>query len=205
MEALTKYFPGLSEQQLARFDAMEALYREWNARINVISRKDMDQFRTHHILHSLAIAKLVDFPDGSTVLDLGTGGGFPGIPLAVLFPECHFVLCDSIGKKVKVAQAVAEGLELDNVSCVQARAESLSGPFDYVVSRAVTDLSAFYPWVKGKFTKAVCYLKGGDLETEIADCVRRCRLDRGKFYVAPISNWFDDPWFEEKKIVTISR
>ena len=205
MEALTKYFPGLSGQQLAQFDAMEALYREWNARINVISRKDMDQFRTHHILHSLAIAKLVDFPDGSTVLDLGTGGGFPGMPLAVLFPECHFTLCDSIGKKVKVAQAVAEGLELENVTCVQARAESLPGPFDYVVSRAVTDLSTFYPWVRGKFTKAVCYLKGGDLETEISDCVRRCRLDRGKFYVAPISNWFDDPWFEEKKIVTISR
>ena len=205
MEALTKYFPGLSEQQLARFDAMEALYREWNARINVISRKDMDQFRTHHILHSLAIAKLVDIPDGSTVLDLGTGGGFPGMPLAVLFPECHFVLCDSIGKKVKVAQAVAEGLELDNVTCLQARAESLSGPFDYVVSRAVTDLSTFYPWVKGKFTKAVCYLKGGDLDAEITDCVRRCRLDRGKFYVAPISNWFADPWFAEKKIVTISR
>jgi len=205
MEALTKYFPQLSERQLAQFRSMEALYREWNERINVISRKDMDQLQIHHILHSLAIAKLVDFPAGSTVLDLGTGGGFPGIPLAVFFPECRFTLCDSIGKKVKVAQAVADGLELKNVTCVQARAESLSGPFDYVVSRAVTDLSTFYPWVKGKFTKAICYLKGGDLEAEIADCVRRCRLDRGKFYVAPVSNWFDDPWFEEKKIVTISR
>ncbi|MBR0255051.1 MAG: 16S rRNA (guanine(527)-N(7))-methyltransferase RsmG [Bacteroidales bacterium] len=205
MEALTKYFPQLSERQLARFRAMEALYREWNERINVISRKDMDELMTHHILHSLAIAKLVDFPAGSTVLDLGTGGGFPGIPLAVLFPEARFTLCDSIGKKVKVAQAVADGLALDNVTCVQARAESLPGPFDYVVSRAVTDLSTFYPWVRGKFTKAICYLKGGDLDTEIADCVRRCRLDRGKFYVAPVSNWFDDPWFEEKKIVTISR
>ena len=205
MEALTDYFPQLSERQQAQFQAMEELYRDWNARINVISRKDMDNLRTHHILHSLAIAKVVDFPAGSTVLDLGTGGGFPGIPLAVLFPECRFLLCDSIGKKVKVAQAVAEGLELQNVRCVQARAESLPGPFDYVVSRAVTDLATFYPWVKGKFTKAVCYLKGGDLDAEIADCVRRCRLDRGKFYVAPISNWFDDPWFEEKKIVTISR
>lgn len=205
MEALTKYFPQLSESQLDQFRAMEALYREWNARINVISRKDMDELMTHHILHSLAIAKVVSFPNGSTVLDLGTGGGFPGIPLAVLFPEVRFTLCDSIGKKVKVAQAVADGLSLSNVTCVQARAERLPGPFDYVVSRAVTDLSTFYPWVRGKFTKAICYLKGGDLEAEIADCVRRCRLDRGKFYVAPVSNWFDDPWFEEKKIVTISR
>ena len=205
MEALTDYFPQLSERQQAQFQAMEELYRDWNARINVISRKDMDNLRTHHILHSLAIAKVVDFPAGSTVLDLGTGGGFPGIPLAVLFPECRFLLCDSIGKKVKVAQAVAEGLELQNVRCVQARAESLPGPFDYVVSRAVTDLATFYPWVKGKFTKAVCYLKGGDLDAEITDCVRRCRLDRGKFYVALVSNWFDDPWFEEKKIVIISQ
>ena len=205
MEALTKYFPQLSESQLDQFRAMETLYREWNARINVISRKDMDELMTHHILHSLAIAKVVSFPNGSTVFDLGTGGGFPGIPLAVLFPEVRFTLCDSIGKKVKVAQAVADGLSLSNVTCVQARAESLPGPFDYVVSRAVTDLSTFYPWVRGKFTKAICYLKGGDLEAEIADCVRRCRLDRGKFYVAPVSNWFDDPWFEEKKIVTISR
>ena len=205
METLTKYFPALTPQQQAQFDTMEQLYRDWNARINVISRKDMDQLRTHHILHSLAIAKLVDFRPGSTVLDLGTGGGFPGMPLAVLFPESRFVLCDSVGKKIKVAQAVAEGLALSNVRCVNARAESLPGRFDYVVSRAVTDLATFYPWVKGKYAKAVCYLKGGDLEAEIADCVRRCRVDRGKFYVASVSDWFDDPWFEEKKIVIISQ
>ena len=176
MEALTKYFPHLSERQQAQFLTMEELYREWNARINVISRKDMDNLLTHHILHSLAIAKVVSF-----------------------------TLCDSIGKKVKVAQTVTVVLELSNVRCVQARAESLPGCFDYVVSRAVTDLSTFYPWVKGKYSKAICYLKGGDLDAEIADCIRRCRLDPGKFYVAPISNWFDDPWFEEKKIVIISQ
>ena len=205
MEKLTDLFPGLSALQLERFEAMEGLYRQWNGHINVISRKDMDQFRTHHLLHSLAIAKVVDFPAGSTVLDVGTGGGFPGIPLAVLYPECRFTLCDSIGKKIKVAQAVADGLGLDNVTCVNARAEALPGKFDFVVSRAVTDLATFLPWVKGKYAKAVFYLKGGDLREEIAQCARRCRIDPGKFYVAEISRWFDDPWFAEKKIVTISQ
>ena len=203
METLTSLFPALTPCQLAQFDAMEDLYREWNARINVISRKDMDEFQTHHLLHSLSIAKLVEFPAGSTILDVGTGGGFPGIPLAVYFPECHFTLCDSIGKKIKVAQAVADGLELENVSCVNARVESLPGRFDYVVSRAVTDLASFYPWVKGKFTKAIFYLKGGDLDEEIATCVRHCRIDPGKILQTPVSNWLSDPWFEGKKIVTI--
>ena len=205
MEKLTDLFPDLTELQQVRFDAMEDLYRLWNGRINVISRKDMEQFRTHHLLHSLAIAKVIDFPAGSTVLDVGTGGGFPGIPLAVLFPEVRFTLCDSIGKKVKVAQAVADALQLDNVSCVQARAEILPGRFDYVVSRAVTDLATFYPWVRDKFSKAVFYLKGGDLDEEIATCAKRCRIDPGKIAQMQISNWFDDPWFAEKKIVVISQ
>ena len=205
MEKLTDLFPDLTELQLVRFDAMEDLYRLWNGRINVISRKDMEQFRTHHLLHSLAIAKVIDFPAGSTALDVGTGGGFPGIPLAVLFPEVRFTLCDSIGKKVKIAQAVADALQLDNVSCVQARAESLPGRFDYVVSRAVTDLATFYPWVRDKFSKAVFYLKGGDLDEEIATCAKRCRIDPGKIAQMQISNWFDDPWFAEKKIVVISQ
>ena len=205
METLSKWFPALTEGQCAQFTKMEALYREWNERINVVSRKDMDNLMVHHVLHSLAIARLVEFPAGSTVLDVGTGGGFPGIPLAVLFPEAQFTLCDSIGKKVRVAQAVAEGLSLGNVTCVNARAESLPGRYDYVVSRAVTDLATFWPWVRDKVGRAVFCLKGGDLEAEIAQCARRWRIDPGKFYVAEISRWFDDPWFEGKKIVTISQ
>ncbi|MBQ5436025.1 MAG: class I SAM-dependent methyltransferase, partial [Bacteroidales bacterium] len=140
-----------------------------------------------------------------TVLDVGTGGGFPGIPLAVLFPEVRFTLCDSIGKKVKVAQAVADGLQLGNVTCVNARAEALPETYDFVVSRAVTDLATFYPWVRGKFRYAVFYLKGGDLSEEIDTCVRRCRLDPATLFQAPVSTWFEDPWFAEKKILMISQ
>ena len=205
MEKLTDHFPALTDEQLAQFAAMEDLYRTWNARINVISRKDMDQFQLHHVLHSLAIAKLIDFPAGCTVLDVGTGGGFPGIPLAVLFPEVQFTLCDSIGKKIKVATAVAEGLGLANVTCVNARAEELPGTFDFVVSRAVTDLATFYPWVRGKFRYAVFYLKGGQLDEEIDTFVRRCHVDRATLFQAPISTWFADPWFAEKKILMISQ
>ena len=205
MENLCKHFPLLSEKQKELFAALGPLYADWNSKINVISRKDMDNFYEHHVLHSLAISKVVDFPAGSRILDLGTGGGFPGIPLAIMFPSCSFTLCDSIGKKVKVASAVAGALGLENVTCVNSRAESLEGGFNYVVSRAVADLEAFYPWVKGKFTNSIIYLKGGDLSDEIARSVRRHHLDEGKIFSFDISRWFPEEWFLEKKIVIISQ
>ena len=183
---------------------MEELYREWNAAINVISRKDMDNFKEHHLLHSLAIAKVVDFPAGSSILDVGTGGGFPGIPLAVAFPECSFTLCDSIGKKIKVASAVAESLGLTNVETVNARVETLGRKFDYVVSRAVTSLDNMYPWIRDSFSKAVICLKGGELDEEIEACARKCGLDRARFFKTDLSSFFDGEYFSTKKVVIIS-
>lgn len=204
MEEILKYFTNLTQRQKEQFAAMDSLYREWNAKINVVSRKDMDSLYLHHVLHSLAIGKVVDFPAGSTVLDVGTGGGFPGIPLAVLFPGCRFTLCDSIGKKIKVAQAVAEGLGLENVALVNGRAEQIEGRFDYVVSRAVTDLASFYPWVKGKFTKAAFCLKGGDVAAEISECARKCKVDPARFCSFDIAGIFDEEYFKEKSIVLIT-
>lgn len=204
MEEILKYFPTLSDRQKEQFSAMEPLYREWNAKINVISRKDMDSLYLHHVLHSLSIAKVVDFPAGSAILDVGTGGGFPGIPLAVLFPHCRFVLCDSIRKKITVAQAVAEGLGLDNVEFVNGRAEATQGRFDYVVSRAVTDLSTFYPWVRGKFSSAVIYLKGGELDAEISEMRRRCKVSPERICTFDISGIFGEEYFAEKKIIVIT-
>ena len=169
MEEILSYFPALSERQIERFTALKALYDEWNARINVISRKDMDNFYEHHVLHSLALAlpmKGMVVP-GDRILDLGTGGGFPGIPLAIFFEQCDFLLCDSVGKKTKVASQVAEALGLQNVRVVNDRAENLPGSFDYVVSRAVTSLDKMLPWIKGRYDKGVLYLKGGDLDEEI--------------------------------------
>lgn len=202
----------LSEVQRARFEALDDLYRDWNSRINVISRKDIDSVYEHHVLHSLAIARYLltvpglpeDFSSAS-VLDLGTGGGFPGIPLAILFPSAKFVLCDSVGKKTIVAQAVASALELPNVTVVNARAESLGRTFDFVVSRAVAALPDFYPWVKGAFTKGILYLKGGDVAEEISAVMSRHRLPRGFVHTWPVSSWLQDPYFDGKLVIHIEK
>ncbi|MBP9987550.1 MAG: 16S rRNA (guanine(527)-N(7))-methyltransferase RsmG [Bacteroidales bacterium] len=208
MEEILKYFPGLTDRQKEQFAAMKGLYEEWNSKINVISRKDIDSFYLHHVLHSLALAKVAEgvfAQKGISILDVGTGGGFPGIPLAVLCPDIPFTLCDSIGKKTKVAEAVAASLGLENVTVVNARAESLPGQFDWIVSRAVTSLDNFMPWVKGKYTGGILYLKGGDMTEEIGKCAARRLLDPHKVTVSDISIFFTDSWFDEKKVVTITR
>lgn len=187
------------------FEKMCSLYREWNEKINVVSRKDIDNLFAHHILHSLAIAAYREFEPGESVLDIGTGGGFPGIPLASQFPDTHFTLCDSIGKKIRVAQAVADGLGLKNVECVNCRAEALPGPYDWVVSRAVTSLDNFYPWVRGKFNKGILYLKGGDVNEEIYSLCERFKLDPHKVSVWPVNRWLDEEYFAEKFVIEIKK
>lgn len=211
IQALREDFP-LSAVQEERFRALDALYREWNAQINVISRKDIDSLYDHHILHSLAIARYLMTIEGAwekfssaSVLDLGTGGGFPGIPLAILFPEAKFTLCDSVGKKTIVAKAVAEALGLENVIIVNTRAESLPGTFDYVVSRAVASLPDFYPWVKGKFSDSILYLKGGDVVEEIANLMQKYRLRKGCVHSWRISSWLPDDYFDGKLVIRIEK
>ena len=202
----------LTPLQQERFDALDALYREWNAQINVISRKDIDNLYSHHVLHSLAIGRylsevpgLWDSFSSASILDVGTGGGFPGIPLAILFPEASFVLCDSVGKKTIVASAVSRARGLENVEVVNARAESLGREFDYVVSRAVAALPDFYPWVKGCYRKGVLYLKGGDVNPEIAQVMARYHLPKGSVHTWRISSWLDDPWYEGKLVIHIEK
>ena len=193
------------------YDAAVALWREWNEKINVVSRKDMDNLYHHHVLHSLAIARYMElfYPgepsDGASVLDLGTGGGFPGIPLAMEWPQAGFTLCDSIGKKVKVASAVAQGLDLKNVECVCARAESLPGQFDWVVTRAVARLDVLYPWVAGKFRRSILCLKGGDVLEEISELSRRCGVAPGRVRVWKIEDWLNDDYFKEKFVIEVGK
>ena len=193
------------------FDAAVLLYKEWNERINVVSRKDIDNLYDHHILHSLAIARYVElfYGDaamaGASVLDLGTGGGFPGIPLALELPEARFTLCDSIGKKLKVAQAVADGLGLTNVECVNARAEALPGQFDWIVTRAVATLDDLWPWVKGKFRRGLICLKGGDVLAEISDFCRRRGVNPGFIRVWKIEDWIKDEYFKEKFVIEVGK
>ncbi|MAK36706.1 MAG: 16S rRNA (guanine(527)-N(7))-methyltransferase RsmG, partial [Flavobacteriaceae bacterium] len=175
MEIIEHYFPQLTEAQKLQFKKLEVLYNEWNLKINVVSRKDIDELYLRHVLHSLGIAKVVTFLPGTKILDVGTGGGFPGIPLAILFPEVHFHLVDSIGKKIKVVQEVAAGLQLENVTITNARVETVSGNYDFIVSRAVAQMETFVHWVKGKVAKTskhalkngILYLKGGDLSEEL--------------------------------------
>ncbi len=202
MDLIRNYFPNLSEEQYRQFAALESLYSEWNAQINVISRKDTEHFYERHVLHSLAIAKLCRFNPGAEVLDIGTGGGFPGIPLAILFPEAQFHLVDSIGKKIKVVEEVVQALGLKNVSAEQKRAEKLNRSFDFIVSRAVTQMPRFMAWTRNRIRKGkeagsmangILYLKGGDLREELAD------FPKAKVY--PISKYFEEEFFETKKIV----
>ena len=215
---IEKSFPEVTALQMEQFEKMDALYRDWNSKINVVSRKDIDELYRHHVLHSLGIAAYikVHMPDvyerlrgegpysiaePMKIMDLGTGGGFPGIPLAVMFPHAKFTLCDSIGKKITVATEVAKGLGLANVKTVNARAESLPETFDYIVSRAVTALDNFMPWVKGKYSEGILYLKGGDLTEE----VEKAKLRKGSVHIWPISKWTSDPFFETKQVIFIEK
>jgi 16S rRNA (guanine527-N7)-methyltransferase len=208
LELLKPYFPNLTEQQVSQFDALDGLYTHWNAQINVISRKDMDLFATRHLLHSLSMGLFTTFKSGSNVLDVGTGGGFPGIPLAILFPDVNFHLVDSIGKKIKVVKAVTESLKLDNVTSQQIRVEELKNEYDYVVSRAVTRLAPFYEWVKknidfSRFANSGFYaLKGGDLSDEIKTFKSKFKDAHVEEY--DISAKLDDDFFASKKIVFIN-
>lgn len=201
MEAILKQFPDLSENQILQFQKLQGLYEDWNAKINVISRKDIDELYTRHVLHSLGIAKIIEFRPGSKIMDVGTGGGFPGIPLAILFPEVDFYLIDVIAKKIKVVNEVAASLGLKNVKAEQKRAELVKHEFDFIVSRAVTNMPDFVKWVDDKVAKkqnhelanGILYLKGGDLTEELKDFPKATQYN--------LSDFFSDEFFETKKVV----
>lgn len=205
MQMLQNYFPELTPQQIQQFDALPAIYAEWNDKINVVSRNDIDNLMERHVLHALGIAKVLEFLPGSHVLDVGTGGGFPGVPLAILYPKTHFHLVDSVAKKIMVVKEVCKHIGLSNVKAEQARAESLKGSYDFVISRAVTQLVKFYPWVAHQFKpeslhelkNGVLYLKGGDLQEEI----EASKLKSIKTYT--LSDYFEEPFFDTKKVLYV--
>jgi 16S rRNA (guanine527-N7)-methyltransferase len=204
MQIIEKYFTELTENQHRQFMMLEKLYRDWNAKINVISRKDLDNLYERHVLHSLAIAKIISFKKNTTILDAGTGGGFPGIPLAIMFPEAEFLLVDSIAKKIKVVNEISAVLGLNNVEALQARVEKINRSFDFVVSRAVARLPEFMNWCKGKIRRSgfnnlpngIVYLKGGDLSEELAPIKKHTR-------VYQLSDYFEEVFFETKKVVHV--
>lgn len=201
MDVILKYFPDLTEEQIEQFKGLKELYYYWNQQINVVSRKDIDELYIRHVLHSLGIAKVQPFVPKSQILDVGTGGGFPGIPLAILFPETNFHLVDSIGKKIKVVNEVSSALKLNNVMATHARVETIQGSFDFVVSRAVTRMDVFVEWVRHKTSKkkkhelpnGILYLKGGDLTEEL--------VGFPKATIFPLSNYFEEEFFETKSVV----
>lgn len=204
MELIQKYFPKLKQEQLSQFELLKPLYLDWNEKINVISRKDMDEFYKHHVLHALAIAKVIRFTPETTILDVGTGGGFPGIPLAILFPECQFHLVDARRKKIKVVQEVINSIGLKNVKANHERAENLNGKYDFIVSRAVTKMDQFSPWVQNNISKqqrnalpnGILYLKGGNLTKEMQPVTT--------FYdIYNISDHFQEAFFKTKKVVYV--
>ncbi len=202
MQLIHKYFPDLLPEQIRQFSALDGLYRDWNEKINLISRKDIDGLYEKHILHSLAIAKVIQFKPSTRILDVGTGGGFPGIPLAILFPSAHFTLNDSIAKKIKVVQEISTSLGLQNVTTLNSRAEEGTEKYDFIVSRAVTAFPQFYTWVKGKIytqnknalPNGILYLKGGELEEELMNF-------RNRVKVFEIKDFFQEEFFETKKII----
>jgi 16S rRNA (guanine527-N7)-methyltransferase len=201
-DLIVRYFPDITERQKEQFERLGSLYEEWNARINVVSRKDMEHLYTRHILHSLAIAKVCQFEAGARVVDIGCGGGFPSVPLAIMFPDVEFVGCDSIAKKIRVVEGVKEGAEIDNLRAVNCRAEQLGEKFDYVVSRAVTEMARFMPWAwpllrkgeRGSLPNGILYLKGGDLAEELA-------ATRRSWDLYDIRTMFDDEFFDTKRVV----
>lgn len=201
IQRLFEYFPNLSKEQQSQFLLLEELYKDWNQKINVVSRKDIDELYLRHVLHSLGIAKIQQFKDGAEILDVGTGGGFPGVPLAILFPNVRFTLVDSIGKKIKVVDEVIQGLGLTNVTTINARVEEVSGQFDFIVSRAVAAMPTFTHWVKGKIKKesiherrnGILYLKGGDLSEELKD-YRTAEIFQ-------LADYFMEPFYQTKSVV----